>query len=56
MQRKAVTVLAAAVVAVALIAAMPANAAGNAGSTQVTTFDPKSSFSFDFGNCQQPQD
>lgn len=41
MQRNAVTVLAAAaVVAVALIAAMPANAAGNAGSTQVTTFDP----------------
>ena len=32
--------LAVASIAVAMVAAMPAGAAGNAGSTQVTTFDP----------------
>src|ERR1043166_260440 len=41
MRYKPVAVLSAlAAVAVALIVALPANAAGNAGSTQVTTFDP----------------
>lgn len=38
---KSVAVLAAlAAVSVALIVALPANASGNAGTTQVTTFDP----------------
>src|ERR1043166_362582 len=41
MRYKPVAVLSAlAAVAVALIVALPANAAGNAGTTQVTTFDP----------------
>src|SRR5438094_8152502 len=41
MRFKAVAVLSAlAVCAVALVVAPPANAAGNAGTTQVTTFDP----------------
>jgi len=41
MQNKAVAVLVAlATVAVALVVALPANAAGNAGTTQVSTFDP----------------
>ena len=41
MRFKAVAVLSAlAVCAVALVVALPANAAGNAGTTQVTTFDP----------------
>src|SRR6266487_490106 len=41
MRYKAVAVLVAlAAVAVALVVALPASAAGNAGTTQVTTFDP----------------
>src|SRR5213080_1921832 len=41
MRDKAVAVLVAfAAVAVALVVALPANAAGNAGTTQVSTFDP----------------
>jgi hypothetical protein len=41
MRYKPVAVLSAlAAVAVALVVTLPANAAGNAGSTQVTTFDP----------------
>jgi len=41
MRYKPVAVLTAlAAVAIALIVALPANAAGNAGTTQVTTFDP----------------
>jgi hypothetical protein len=41
MQSKAVAVLVGlAAVVVALVVALPANAAGNAGATQVTTFDP----------------
>jgi hypothetical protein len=41
MRSKAVAVLTAlAAVAVALVVALPANAAGNPGTTQVTTFDP----------------
>ena len=41
MSRKAIAVLAAlAAVAVALVVALPASASGNAGTTQVTTFDP----------------
>lgn len=41
MRYKAVAVLSAlAAVAVALVVALPASAAGNAGTTQVTTFDP----------------
>ena len=40
--RKGLTgvLVAVAAIAVALVVAMPAGAAGNAGSTQVTTFDP----------------
>jgi hypothetical protein len=41
MRYKVVAVLSAlAAVAVALVVTLPANAAGNAGTTQVTTFDP----------------
>jgi hypothetical protein len=41
MRSKAIAVLVAlAAVAIALVVALPASAAGNAGSTQVTTFDP----------------
>jgi hypothetical protein len=41
MRYKAVAVLSAlAAVAIALVVALPASAAGNAGTTQVTTFDP----------------
>src|ERR671935_1909360 len=41
MQSKMVAILAAlAVAAAALVVALPASAAGNAGTTQVTTFDP----------------
>jgi hypothetical protein len=41
MPSKSIAVLSAlAAVAAALIVALPANAAGNAGTTQVTTFDP----------------
>ena len=40
MRSKAVLLAALAAVAVALVVALPANAAGNAGTTQVTTFDP----------------
>lgn len=41
MHRKAISLLAfAAAVAVALVIALPAGAAGNAGTRQVTTFDP----------------
>jgi hypothetical protein len=41
MLRKAISLLAAvAVIAIALVVALPASAAGNAGSTQVSTFDP----------------
>jgi hypothetical protein len=41
MGSKTIAVLVAlAAVAVALVVALPANAAGNAGTTQVTTFDP----------------
>jgi hypothetical protein len=41
MSTKAIAVLAPlAAVAVALVMALPANAAGNAGTTQVSTFDP----------------
>jgi hypothetical protein len=41
MQYRAIAVLSAiATIAVALVVALPANAAGNAGTTQVTTFDP----------------
>ena len=38
--RKAALLGALAAVAVAMVVAIPANAAGNAGTTQVTTFDP----------------
>ena len=38
--RTAAILVALAAVAVALVVALPANAAGNAGTTQVTTFDP----------------
>src|SRR5438874_12624111 len=41
MQSKMVAILASlAAAAAALVVALPANAAGNAGTTQVTTFDP----------------
>lgn len=41
MRRKAISLLVlATAVAVALVVALPAGAAGNAGTTQVTTFDP----------------
>src|SRR5437867_4636445 len=40
MRSKAVLLAALAAVAVALVVALPASAAGNAGTTQVTTFDP----------------
>jgi hypothetical protein len=40
MRSKAVLLAALAAVAVALVVALPANAAGNAGTTQVSTFDP----------------
>jgi hypothetical protein len=41
MRFKALAVIATlAAVAIALVVALPANAAGNAGTTQVTTFDP----------------
>jgi len=63
--------VAVAAIAVALVVALPAGAAGNAGSTRVTTFDTTgatfqctngttytvtANWSFNFGQCSTPSD